>query len=146
ITIVDNDAAGALNPVVTLIPFFVREQYLDFLSRAPEPGEPWTGVLNRCADINTGPGVNTDCDRIAVSAAFFGSPEFQLKGFYVFRFYKLAFNRLPAYLEIVPDMSFVAGATPEEVYARKAQLVTLFTQRPEFQTAYGSLANGAYVT
>jgi len=145
VTIQDNDGAGAPNPLTTMIPFFVRQQYLDFLSREPEAGEPWSGVMNRCADVNTGPTVNTDCDRIAVSAAFFGSPEFQLKGFYVFRFYKLAFNRLPQYLEIVPDMSFVAGATPEEVYARKAQLATQFTQRREFQTSYGQMSNADYV-
>ncbi|HEX8073006.1 MAG TPA: LamG-like jellyroll fold domain-containing protein [Pyrinomonadaceae bacterium] len=149
VTITDNDPAGALNPVVTQGPqtysFFVRQQYLDFLSREPEAGEPWTGVLRRCADVNTGPAVNTDCDRIAVSGAFFGSPEFQLKGFYVFRFYRLAFNRLPEYPEITADMSFVAGATAQEVFARKAQLATSFTQRQEFQTSYGSLTPQQYV-
>jgi hypothetical protein len=36
---------------------------------------------------------NPACDRLTVSAAFFGSPEFQLKGYFVYRFYKLAFNR-----------------------------------------------------
>jgi hypothetical protein len=35
-------------------------------------------------------------------------------------------------------MSFVAGATEAEVYARKAQLSRLFTARPEFQPAYDS--------
>jgi hypothetical protein len=49
LTILDNDAAGAPNPVLTT-PFLVRQQYLDFLSREPEPGEPWSGVLNRCAN------------------------------------------------------------------------------------------------
>ena len=32
------------------------------------------------------------------------SPEFQLKGYFVYRFYKLAFNRLPTYLEVVTAM------------------------------------------
>jgi hypothetical protein len=141
VTIQDNDAAGAANPIFTT-PFFVRMQYLDFLSREPEAGEPWSAVLNRCPNVNNDP----TCDRIIVSQSFFGSPEFQLKGFYVFRFYKLAFNRLPEYSEIVSDMSFVAGATPEEVYARKSQLAQLLTERPEFQTAYGNLTNALYVT
>jgi hypothetical protein len=141
VTILDNDAAGAPNPIFTT-PFFVRQHYLDFLSREPEQGEPWSNVLNNCSDVNNNPA----CDRLTVSAAFFGSPEFQLKGAYVFRFYKLAFNRLPEYGEIVADMSFVAGATAEEVYARKVQLATNFTQRSEFQTAYGGLSNSAYVT
>ncbi len=140
VTIQDNDAAGAANPIFTT-PFFVRQHYLDFLSREPEAGEPWSAVLNKCPNVNNDP----LCDRIIVSQSFFGSPEFQLKGFYVFRFYRLAFNRLPEYAEIVSDMSFVAGATPEEVYARKSQLAQLLTERPEFQTAYGNLTNALYV-
>ena len=150
VTIMDNDAAGAPNPSITLspadYPFFVRQHYLDFLSREPEPSEPWTAVLNRCPNVNTGPSAVTDCDRIAVSGAFFGSPEFRIKGFYVFRFYRVAFNRLPGYGEIVADMSFVAGQTEAEVYARKAQLATAFIARPEFTNAYGSKTNAEYVT
>ena len=150
IVIQDNDAAVASNPIITQgptdYPFFVRQQYLDFLSREPEAGEPWTGVMSRCADVNTGPAVVTDCDRIAVSGAFFGSTEFQLKGFYVFRFYRLAFNRLPEYAQIVSDMSFVAGATEAEVYARKAQLATAFVGRQEFLNSYGAKTNADYVS
>jgi hypothetical protein len=145
VTITDNDTGVAANPVVNSIPFFVRMQYLDFLSREPEAGEPWSGVLNRCANIFTGPSVNTDCDRIAVSRAFFESPEFRIKGAYAFRFYKLAFNRLPEYTEIVADMSFVAGATEAEVILRRAQLANAFTARPEFQAAYGGLTNAQFV-
>ncbi|HEY0081486.1 MAG TPA: Calx-beta domain-containing protein, partial [Pyrinomonadaceae bacterium] len=145
VTLSDNDAATGANPVTNSNSFFVRQQYLDFLSREPEAGEPWSGVLARCANIFTGPSVVTDCDRIAVSQAFFGSPEFRLKGFYAFRFYKLAFNRLPEYTEIVSDMSFVAGATEAEVNARRAQLAEAFTAHPHFQMAYGGLTNGQYV-
>ena len=149
VTITDNDEAGAPNPIITLspsdYPFFVRQQYLDFLSREPEQNQPWTAVLNRCPNIHTPPSAVTDCDRIAVSGAFFGSPEFRVKGFYVFRFYKVAFNRLPQYAEIVADMSFVAGATEAEVYARKAQLATAFVARTEFLDAYGNMSNADYV-
>jgi hypothetical protein len=150
ITITDNDAAGAPNPIITAspadYPFFVRQQYLDFLSREPEPGEPWTAVLNRCPNVHTPPSAVTDCDRIAVSGAFFRSPENSIKGFYVFRFYKVAFNRLPEYREIVADMSFVAGQTEAEVYDRKAQLAAAFAARPEFTNAYSSKTNAEYVT
>ena len=142
VTIHDNDVAGAPNPIFASS-FFVREQYLDFLSREPEPAgfQAWLNVLNNCSDVNNNPA----CDRILVSQSFFGSPEFQLKGFYVFRFYKLAFNRLPEYPEIISDMSFVAGATPEEVFARKAQLAVNFTARQEFQSAYEQLSNANFV-
>ena len=149
VTITDNDAAGAPNPVVGQpFDFFVRQQYLDFLSREPDTSgfNAWLGVLNNCPNAFAGPTVQSNCDRIYVSGeGFFRSTEFQLKGFYVFRFYKVAFNRLPEYLEIVSDMSFVAGQTAEEVYARKAQLATLFTERAEFRNAYGAMTDAQYV-
>ncbi|MCA1615765.1 MAG: FG-GAP-like repeat-containing protein, partial [Acidobacteria bacterium] len=44
LTISDNDSPGAANPIDGNA-FFVRQHYLDFLSREPEAGEPWTGVL-----------------------------------------------------------------------------------------------------
>ncbi|MGH9941601.1 MAG: Calx-beta domain-containing protein, partial [Pyrinomonadaceae bacterium] len=51
LTLTDNDAAGAANPI-NASPFFVRMQYLDFLSREPDPGgyESWLGTLNNCPD------------------------------------------------------------------------------------------------
>jgi hypothetical protein len=148
VTITDNDAAGAPNPVISSVPFFVRQQYLDFLSREPDADgfNAWVEVLNGCANIFNDPATPSGCDRIFVSGeGFFRSQEFQLKGFYVFRFYKLAFGRLPEYSEIVSDMSFVAGQTPQEVFQRKAGLATNFTGRQEFKTAYGGLPNSDYV-
>lgn len=56
------------------------------------------------------------------------------------------FNRWPEYLESIPDMSYVAGQTAAEVYARRAQLAMNFTARPEFLTTYGALPPGAYVS
>jgi uncharacterized repeat protein (TIGR01451 family) len=140
VTIVDNETASGLNPIFTT-PFFVRQHYLDFLSREPEAGEPWSGVLNNCGDLNNDP----SCDRLTVSAAFFGSPEFQLKGYFVYRFYRVAFGRLPDYTEVVADMSSVTGQTPQEVYDRKAAFTNGFVQRPEFVRTYGGLTNPQYV-
>ncbi|HEX8073294.1 MAG TPA: Calx-beta domain-containing protein [Pyrinomonadaceae bacterium] len=140
LALADNDAPGAPNPIFTT-PFFVRQHYLDFLSREPEQGEPWSNVLNNCSDVNSNPA----CDRLTVSAAFFGSPEFRLKGFYAFRFYKLAFNRLPEYGEIVADMRGVTGQTAAEVYQKKASFAQAFVQRSEFASAYGGLSHSAYV-
>jgi hypothetical protein len=148
VTVQDNDSAGAPNPVTSSFPFFVRQQYLDFLSREPDDAglNAWLGVLNGCPNPFTGPLVQSGCDRIFVSGeGFFRSVELQLKGAYVFRFYKVGFNRLPEYTEMVSDMSFVAGATQAEVFTRKAQLVTLITQRSEFQTIYGGMTNQQYV-
>ncbi|HEY9282486.1 MAG TPA: DUF4214 domain-containing protein, partial [Pyrinomonadaceae bacterium] len=148
VTITDNDAAAVPNPVVFSHPFFVRQQYLDFLSREPDAGglAAWLNVLNTCPNVNAPPGVPSGCDRIHVSGeGFFRSNEFRLKASYAFRFYRAAFGRLPEYAEIVSDMSFVAGATEQEVYARRAQLAERFTARPEFAAAYGPTTSQQYV-
>jgi hypothetical protein len=141
ITINDNETVNGTNPIFTTS-FFVRQHYLDFLSREPEAGEPWSAVLNNCPDVNNDP----SCDRLTVSAAFFGSPEFQLKGYFVYRFYELAFNRLPTYTEIVTDMRAVTGQTPTEVFQKKAAFTNAFVQRQEFINAYNGLSNAQYVT
>ncbi|HEY0101057.1 MAG TPA: DUF4214 domain-containing protein [Pyrinomonadaceae bacterium] len=122
--------------------FFVRQQYLDFLFREPEPSgfNAWVGVLNRC-DIAFSP----DCDRVTVSAAFFRSQEFQLKGYFVYRFYKLLLGRLPAYGEIIPDMISVTGATAGEVYQKRAAYANNWVQRPAFTHLYGALSNADFV-
>jgi hypothetical protein len=149
LTINDNDTtAGAVNPIFAS-PFFVRMQYLDFLSREPDaPGfNAWLNVLNNCADVNNvDPNASSaQCDRILVSSSFFGSQEFQLKGFFVFRFYRVAFARLPQYTEIVADMRNVTGRTGQEVFTKKAAFTNLFAQRQEFTNAYGNMTNAQYV-
>jgi hypothetical protein len=141
VRIVDNDTVTGPNPIFTT-PFFVRQHYLDFLSREPEAGEPWSAVLNNCSDVNNNP----SCDRLTVSGAFFGSPEFQLKGYFVYRFYKLAFNRLPQYTEIVTDMRAVTGQTPAEVFQKKGAFTSGFVQRTEFTNAFAGMTNAAYVS
>jgi hypothetical protein len=130
------------NPIFNT-PFFVRLHYLDFLSREPDTAgfNAWVGVLNNCSDVNNNP----NCDRILVSSSFFGSQEFQLKGYFVYRFYKLAFNRLSTYPEIVTDMRTVTGQTPAEVFQKKAAFVNAFVQRMEFANQYNSLTNAQYV-
>ena len=142
LTINDNDSAGAPNPIFAS-PFFVRQQYLDFLSREPDAGgfSAWLNVLDTCSDVNNNPA----CDRLLVSSSFFGSQEFQLKGFYVFRFYRAAFGRLPTYAEVVADMRSVTGTTSDEVFAKKADFANAFTQRPEFTSLYSGMTNAQYV-
>ena len=139
VTITDNDTGPAPNPIDSTF-FFVRQHYLDFLSREPEAGEPWSPLLNNCLDVNNNP----TCDRLTVSAAFFGSPEFRLRGYFIFRFYKLAFNRLPAYAEIIPDMGRVTGQTEAEVFQKKAAFASAFAQRAEFTNLYDGLSNTEY--
>ena len=135
VAIVDNETVGAPNPIFDT-PFFVRQHYLDFLSREPDQAgfDAWVNLLNNCSDTNNDP----TCDRITVSSSFLLSQEFQLKAFYVFRFYKLAFNRLPSYTEMVVDMRAVTGQTSDEVFQKKAAFADAFVQRTEFQNIFGA--------
>jgi hypothetical protein len=140
LTITSNEAPGQTGPnPINNTDFFVRMQYLDFLSREPEAGQPWSATLNNCASGDT------SCDRISVSANFFRSQEFQLKGLFVFKFYKVSFGRLPLYSEIVADMSSVTGTTTADLIAKKALFTNAWVQRTDFQSAYASLGNTQFV-
>ena len=79
ITIQDRGVATtpAENPYLSN-EFFVRMNYLDFLSREPDQNgfADWTNVLNNCGTQKGFLGAPFDCDRAHVSHGFFGSPEF----------------------------------------------------------------------
>jgi predicted Zn-dependent protease len=122
--------------------FFVRQHYLDFLFREPDASgfNAWVGVLARC-DVSPSP----ECDRVTVSSSFFRSQEFQLKGLFVYRFYKLTLARLPAYTEIIPDMISVTGATSAEVFQKRAAFANNWVQRPAFINQYNALNNTDFV-
>ncbi|MGI9108215.1 MAG: DUF4214 domain-containing protein [Pyrinomonadaceae bacterium] len=141
----DNDGGVVAppNPILTS-DFFVRIQYLDFLSREAEPAglNAWLGVLTRCPDANNDPA----CDRLTVSASFFRSQEFQLKGYFVYLFYKASLGRLPLYAEIIPDMRRVTGETAQEVFAKRLAFAQAWVERPEFKARYPeTLAPEAFI-
>src|SRR5207249_12069688 len=98
VTIADNETTDGPNPIDNTN-FFVRQQYIDFLGREPDPFgfDGWTSTINNCS------GDTTQCDRVHVSQLFFQSDEFQSRGYYVYRFYPVAFGRKPFYAEFVPD-------------------------------------------
>ena len=89
VTITDNDSADGANPI-DQAGFFVRQQYLDFLNREPDPSGLafWTNEITSCGTNQT----CTEIRRINVSAAFFLAIEFQQTGFLVYRVYKAAHN------------------------------------------------------
>ncbi|HEX8891643.1 MAG TPA: Calx-beta domain-containing protein [Pyrinomonadaceae bacterium] len=143
-TITDNDnTILSTNPnPIDNIPFFVRQQYLDFLGREPDPPgfAGWQSILNNCAFGDT------SCDRIAVSSAFYRSPEFQDRGYFVYRFYDVAFARPPHYAEFVPDLARVSGfQTTAELEASKVAFINDFMSRTEFVNKYGALDSAGYV-
>ncbi|HEX9919383.1 MAG TPA: carboxypeptidase regulatory-like domain-containing protein, partial [Pyrinomonadaceae bacterium] len=140
-TITDNDAPNAPNPIDGN-EFFVRMQYIDFLNREPDAEglAAWRRVLDNC--VNADP----TCDRNTVSSSFFRSKEFQLKGFFVYLFYKVALDRLPRYAEITPDMRSVSGQTEGEVYRKRAEFAAGFAGRADFRERYDALSDQAFVS
>jgi hypothetical protein len=144
LTITDNDNnSNASNPVL-VTDFFVREHYLDFLNREPEPKgfQDWKDILSNCKSGDT------SCDRIEVSSDFFRSAEFQERGYFVYRFYSASFGRKPDYVEFMPDLSRVSGfQTDAEKEANKVAFVDEFMSRQAFKNKYDSTINNptAYV-
>ncbi len=121
---------------------FVRQQYLDFLSREPDPPgfAAWLTLLNNC------PPGDASCDRIHVSGAFFQSPEFQGRGYFLYRFYPVSFGRKPDYDEFIKDRWRVSGfLTNAELEAAKVNFIAEFMSRPAFVTKFNGLSNTAYV-
>ena len=141
VTINDNEASNGPNPIDGTS-FFVRQQYLDFLTREPGPGgfAAWQAVINGC------PAGDTTCDRIHVSSSFFRSPEFQDRGYFIYRFYPVSFGRKPDFVEFVPDLAKVSGFLSDaELEAAKQAFIADFLSRPAFVTKFNGLSDTAYV-
>lgn len=141
VTINDNEATNGANPIDGTA-FFVRQQYVDFLGREPDPGgfAAWQAVINNC------PPNDTTCDRIHVSSGFFRSPEFQERGYFVYRFYPVAFGRKPEYVEFIPDLAKVSGfLSAAELEAARVAFIAEFMNRPAFVTKFSALNNTQYV-
>ena len=143
LTITDNDTAPSTTNPIDGTPFFVRQQYLDFLAREPDTAgfNAWVNVLNGCSSLTNNPA----CDRVTVSQSFFGSPEALSRGYFAIRNYRAAFGRDPLYGEYMGDLSRLSGATPEESNAFKANFAAEFAQRNEFRATLDALTNAQYV-
>jgi hypothetical protein len=130
ITIDDND-------------FFIQQHYIDFLARMPEPAgfQGWMDIMRNC-----GITVPQPCDRIEVSSAFYRSEEFQVRRYFVYRFYSVSFKRVPLYAEFIPDARRVSGfQSDQQLEASKVSFVNDFMARSEFRNKYDALSNAAYV-
>ncbi|HXM33685.1 MAG TPA: CHRD domain-containing protein, partial [Pyrinomonadaceae bacterium] len=135
--------------------FFVRQQYLDFLSRDGDPSgfNFWVGTITPCQ-------ADAQCfhDRsIAASDAFFFEPEFQQTAGFVFRVYRAAFgnsqpfpnpdtsnpneaNKLVDYGTFVADRARVVGGA--NLAAAQQAFANLFVSRPAFTTKYAAATTG----
>jgi len=147
--------------------YFVREQYLDFLSREPDPSgfNFWTNQINTCGTDQQ----CTDQKRINVSAAFFLSIEFQQTGYLVERLYKASYGDgsgastfngshqisvptvrlnefLPDTQEIGQGVIVGQGDWETTLENNKQSFVAGFVQRSRFTTAFpASMSPDAFV-
>ncbi|HEY0078124.1 MAG TPA: TIGR03118 family protein [Pyrinomonadaceae bacterium] len=151
LTIADNDTTTSTSNPIDQAQFFVRQQYLDFLNREPDPAgfNFWVNQITEC-------GTNQACievRRINVSAAFFLSIEFQETGFLVYRAHKAAFGTLPRYGQFMRDLQEISrgvvigqpGAL-EQLEANKQAYFNELVTRPEFVGEYPSTqTNEQYV-
>jgi uncharacterized repeat protein (TIGR01451 family) len=130
ISITNNDTANPPANSADDSRFFVRQHYMDFLTREPEQGgwDYWTNELSKC-------GSDQACirsRRIGVSAAFFIEQEFQQTGFFVYRTYKATFGQRPGYAPYILDHARIGQGTNTD----KAGYVGMFVMRPEFIAKY----------
>ncbi|HYW74985.1 MAG TPA: DUF4214 domain-containing protein, partial [Pyrinomonadaceae bacterium] len=138
--------SSAPNPIDTT-PFFVRQQYLDFLNREPDPSGYafWQNEINSC-------GTDLQCievKRINVSASFFVSIEFQQTGYLVYRTYKAAYGNMPnapvplTRQQFLPDTRAIGKDVvvnqegwQNVLEANKQSYFASFVTRPEFLSKY----------
>lgn len=126
-----NSSAATTNPIDDASSF-VRQNYLDFLSREPDQGglDYWVSQFALC----NGDAACIRQKRIDVSAAYFMSAEFQESGGFIYDMYAGSLGRSPAYNEFVPDRAQVVGGTGLE--QAKIVFANSFIQRSEFLAKY----------
>jgi Bacterial Ig-like domain (group 3) len=160
LTITDNETVNGSGNPLDQTSFFVRQHYLDFLSREPDSGGQQFWVWK----IDGNPGNNpppcppgdTACvnaRRIGVSNAFFFELEFQQTGSYVYRLYRAAYGnnqptpnpnasasfpgenlKMPSYQAFAQDRATVPGG-PNLAQAQLA-LANAFVTRSAFTSKY----------
>ncbi|HEX8142227.1 MAG TPA: Calx-beta domain-containing protein [Pyrinomonadaceae bacterium] len=145
VTITDNDVTpGAPNPI-DQTGFYVRQLYVDLLSREPDPGglSGWTTRIDQCGLPGQPP---PPCDRVTVGGdGFLRSGEFFDRQFFVLRLYRTGLGRILRYDEI-GDLAFVSGfLTEAQLELNKQDLVVLIMSRLEFSNRYNGLNNGQFV-
>lgn len=147
----------AVPTIIDETKFFVRQHYVDFLSREPDADgfQFWTQNIDTCL----GDAQCREVKRINTSGAFFLAIEFQETGYLVYRMYKAAFGNLPGKPVPVTRASFLPDTRAIskgvivnqpgweiQLEANKVAFAQNFVQRAAFVSAYpqGMNAN-AYV-
>jgi Bacterial Ig-like domain (group 3)/Calx-beta domain/MBG domain len=140
--VIDDDGAAGTANSIDQREFLVRQFYLDMLNREPEPAglAAWLNRLNTCPqDAET----SQNCDEIEVASAFFRSPEFFDRSYFLYKFYEAALGRQPQYDEYQRDLRGLTGfLTAEELEQRKSEFAEEFANRAEFRAVYDTFGSG----
>ncbi len=127
--------------------FYVRQQYVDFLSREPDASgfQFWTQNVENCgSDVGC-----REVRRIDTSAAFFLSIEFQQTGYLVYRLYRAAFGNISGKPVPVTRATFLSDTRTisngvvvlqtgweQQLEANKVAFTQTFVQRSQFLALY----------
>ncbi len=150
------DATISANPIDTA-EYFVRQHYLDFLGREPDPSgfNFWSDQITSCGND----GGCIERRRINVSAAYFLSIEFQQTGYLVERLYKTAYGdatgnstlngthqlpvpvvRYPEFLtdsqQISQGVVVIQAGWEQVLENNKQSFIAAFVERARFTTAF----------
>jgi hypothetical protein len=123
--------------------FFVRQHYLDFLGREPDPEGLtfwYNELVTNCPFV---PSPCMDARRVNVSAAFFLSIESQTTGFYVYRLHKAAYGAMPRLADFLADTRRAAGGVvvgragwEKLLEENQGRFAEEFVARAEFRARY----------
>jgi autotransporter-associated beta strand protein len=150
VTIIENDTAPTqLNPIDDA-GFYVRQHYVDFLNREPDPSgfNFWLNQITVC-----GSDANCVMDRrINVSAAYFLSIEFQQTGYMIYLLQKSSFANMPRYREFMRDTQEIgrdvivnAPGWEAQLEANKDAFVQDWVNRAAFRTIYDSKSDAEFI-
>ena len=145
------------NQIVDDTRFFVRQQYVDFLSREADASgfQFWSQSIDDCLSDSG----CREVKRINASGAFFLSIEFQQTGYLVYRIHKAAFGNLPGKPVPISRTNFLTDARTisngvivlqpgweQQLEANKVAFTQAFVQRSQFVAIYPQgMAAAAYV-
>jgi hypothetical protein len=130
--------------------FFVRQHYLDFLSREPDTAglNFWVAQITQCG----GDPSCIDYYRAQVSKAFFLSIEFQETGYFLTRFYKAAFSRMPTLTEFSTDKAILSNGLivglpgwENVLILNKSVYTNTFASRSNFLSVYSPMNNSQFI-
>lgn len=126
--------------------YFVRQLYLDILSREPDPNgfRDWHETLKKCPEVEKGK-LSPRCDRAHAAAGFFRSSEFGIN-YFIYYFYRAAMGRAPASQELNADRERLKGVPmPDEEGAMQKAMVAGWIARADFKEKYDGLRDEQFV-